>query len=60
MNIVPLMLILLSLMLGFVYYIVELANIIDFYDYVEVQPLEVYAHLVPSTFENEAALCAAD
>ena len=34
----------------------ELANIIDFYDYVEVQPLEVYAHLVPSTFENEAAL----
>jgi DNA polymerase-3 subunit alpha (Gram-positive type) len=34
----------------------ELANIIDFYDYVEVQPLEVYSHLVPSSFENEAAL----
>ncbi len=34
----------------------ELANIIKFYDYVEVQPIDEYCHLVPSTFENEAGL----
>lgn len=32
----------------------ELANIIKFYDYVEVQPVDEYCHLVPSVFENEA------
>ena len=32
----------------------ELANIIKFYDYVEVQPIDEYCHLVPSVFENEA------
>ena len=31
----------------------ELANIIKFYDYVEVQPIDEYCHLVPSVFENE-------
>ena len=34
----------------------ELANIIKFYDYVEVQPVDEYCHLVPSVFENEAQL----
>ena len=34
----------------------ELANIIKFYDYVEVQPVDEYCHLVPSVFENEAGL----
>ena len=34
----------------------ELANIIKFYDYVEVQPIDEYCHLVPSVFENEAQL----
>lgn len=34
----------------------ELANIIKFYDYVEVQPADEYCHLVPSVFENEAQL----
>ena len=32
----------------------ELANIIKFYDYVEVQPVDEYCHLVPSVFENES------
>ena len=34
----------------------ELTNIINFYDYVEVQPVDEYAHLVPGVFENEAGL----
>lgn len=34
----------------------ELANIIKFYDYVEVQPVDEYCHLVPGTFENEAGI----
>lgn len=34
----------------------ELANIIKFYDYVEVQPVDEYCHLVPSVFENESQL----
>ena len=34
----------------------ELANIIKFYDYVEVQPIDEYCHLVPSVFENEAGI----
>ena len=34
----------------------ELANIIKFYDYVEVQPVDEYCHLVPAVFENEAQL----
>ena len=34
----------------------ELTNIINFYDYVEVQPVDEYSHLVPSVFANEAEL----
>ena len=34
----------------------ELTNIINFYDYVEVQPVDVYTHLVPGVFANEAEL----
>ena len=34
----------------------ELTNIINFYDYVEVQPIDEYCHLVPGVFENEAGL----
>ena len=34
----------------------ELSNIINFYDYVEVQPVDEYCHLVPSVFENESQL----
>ncbi len=34
----------------------ELANIIKFYDYVEVQPLDEYCHLIPGTFANENEL----
>ena len=34
----------------------ELANIIKFYDYVEVQPVDEYCHLVPSVFENESGV----
>ena len=34
----------------------ELANIIKFYDYVEVQPVDEYCHLVPGVFANEAEL----
>ena len=36
----------------------ELANIIQFYDYVEVQPVDEYSHLVPSVFENESQVIA--
>ena len=34
----------------------ELTNIINFYDYVEVQPVDEYCHLVPGVFANEAEL----
>lgn len=35
----------------------ELSNIINFYDYVEVQPPEVYSHLIDlSDFKNELEL----
>ncbi|MBR3116478.1 MAG: PolC-type DNA polymerase III [Bacilli bacterium] len=34
----------------------ELTNIINFYDYVEVQPIDEYCHLVPGVFANEAEL----
>ena len=35
----------------------ELTNIINFYDYVEVQPLEVYDHLIQSgDFANSTEL----
>lgn len=34
----------------------ELTNIINFYDYVEVQPLDCYCHLVPGDFANDAEL----
>ena len=34
----------------------ELTNIINFYDYVEVQPLDEYCHLVPGVFANEEEL----
>ena len=34
----------------------ELTNIINFYDYVEVQPLDEYCHLVPGVFASDAEL----
>ena len=34
----------------------ELTNIIKFYDYVEVQPVDEYVQLVPGVFQNEAEL----
>ena len=34
----------------------ELANIIKFYDYVEVQPVDCYSHLVGGDFANEEEL----
>ena len=34
----------------------ELTNIINFYDYVEVQPLDEYVHLVPGVFASNAEL----
>ena len=34
----------------------ELTNIINFYDYVEVQPIDEYCHLVPGVFASEADL----
>ena len=34
----------------------ELTNIINFYDYVEVQPLDCYIHLVPGVFASNAEL----
>ena len=35
----------------------ELINIMNFYDYIEVQPLEVYNHLIQlSDFESEEKL----
>ena len=34
----------------------ELTNIINFYDYVEVQPLDCYCHLVPGVFASDAEL----
>ena len=34
----------------------ELTNIINFYDYVEVQPVDAYVHLVPGVFATNAEL----